>query len=164
MMLCRWWRGRELRQRFERSTKGCREKEKRGDCSKELTLRFSQSQLHRIHLSTSLLVLYFLCGPLLLCRYYWIHCVTQLKFDCGFPHSFHYVPHPFPSFLINSVKLFPSLPHYLGHHQRGCRCNRPVWPLWWGLWRNARRRISSYWNQQDAHFPVYRGKTKHTLT
>ncbi len=46
MMLCRWWRGRELQQKFEKSTKGCREKEKRGDCSKELTPRFSESPPH----------------------------------------------------------------------------------------------------------------------
>lgn len=89
----------------------------------------------------------------------------QLNFNCGrFPHSFHYVAHLHPSLLINSVSLAPSHPHYSGHHQCWCRCNRPVWSLWWGLWRDARGRLSSYWNQQDAHFSVHRGITAHSLS
>lgn len=39
-LLHRWWRGKELQRKFERSTTGCRGKEKRGDCSKEPTPRF----------------------------------------------------------------------------------------------------------------------------
>lgn len=53
---------------------------------------------------------------------------------------------------------------FSGHHQRGSGCNRPVRPLWWGLWRDAWWRVSSYRNQQDAHFSVHRGKTKDTLS
>lgn len=60
------------------------------------------------------------------------------------------------SFSNNRFK--PSLPHCSGHHQCGCGCNGSVWPLRWGLWGDARRRLSSYWNQQDAHFPVHRGR------
>lgn len=44
---CRWWKESELQQKFERSMKGCREKEKRGGYSKELTPRFSHSHLHQ---------------------------------------------------------------------------------------------------------------------
>ena len=94
--LCRWWRGRELQQKFEKSTKGCREKEKREDCSKELTPRF------------------FLLAPHSSDNFTTFTTVTQLSFDCGrCPHSFHYVPHPFPSFVINSANLLLSLPSLL---------------------------------------------------
>lgn len=43
VILCRWWRGRGHRQKFERNMKGYRERERRGDCSKEQTLRFAAS-------------------------------------------------------------------------------------------------------------------------
>lgn len=43
VILCRWWRGRGHQQKFERNMKGYRERERRGDCSKEQTLRFAAS-------------------------------------------------------------------------------------------------------------------------
>lgn len=38
--LCRWWRGRGRQRKSERSTRGCRERERRGDCSRGPTQRF----------------------------------------------------------------------------------------------------------------------------
>lgn len=54
--------------------------------------------------------------------------------------------------------------YYLGNNQRWSRCNRFVWPLWRGFWGDAWRGVSSYWNQQDAYFPVNRGTLTHAVT
>ncbi len=164
MMLCRWWRGRELQQKYERSMKGCREKEKRGGCSKGLTPRFSQSQLHHILLSIS----HFHCISFAGHHFYadiakFILEHTSVFFEDSFYiHLIMYLT-LFSSSLINFVRVSPSVRHYSGHHQRGCGCHRPVRPLRWGFWRDAIRRVSSYWNQQDAHFTVNRGATNKLL-
>lgn len=146
---CRWWKESELQQKFERSMKDCREKEKRGGCSRELTPRFSHSQQHQT-----------ICQL----HYYRCHFCVGLQFHAD---SNKWIVQAnlvwlwLGSNLIISFIIFllTSFLNCSGHHQCGCGCYRPVWPLWWGFWRDARRRVSSYWNQQDAHFPVHRGRT-----